>query len=60
MDKVLKAEKYIQEHNKDRDLVDNPSKAVGIFFDFNVDMIEFCHKSIEIVDLEKKKQKKRN
>ena len=58
MDKVLKAEKYISEHHMDRALVDNASKAVGPCFDFIVGMIEFCHKSIEIVDPKKKEAAK--
>ena len=58
LDNVLKAEKYIEEHNMDRDLVDNASKAVGPCFDFIVGMIEFCHKSIEIVDPKKKEAAK--
>ena len=58
MDKVLKAEKYIEEHHMDRALVDNASKAVGPCFDFIVGMIEFCHKSIEIVDPKKKEAEK--
>ena len=58
LDNVLKAEKYIEEHNMDRELVDNASKAVGPCFDFIVGMIEFCHKSIEIVDPKKKEAAK--
>ena len=42
----------------DRELVDNASKAVGPCFDFIVGMIEFCHKSIEIVDPKKKEAAK--
>ena len=58
LDNVYKAEKYIEEHNMDRELVDNASKAVGPCFDFIVGMIEFCHKSIEIVDPKKKEAAK--
>ena len=58
LDNVYKAEKYIEDHNMDRELVDNASKAVGPCFDFIVGMIEFCHKSIEIVDPKKKEAAK--
>ena len=60
MGKVQKAEKYISDHNMDRTLVDSESKTVGLCFDFIVGMIEFSHKSIEIVDHKKRKRLKLN